>query len=184
MNMKRQIETTPLPIRKQGRKRIGRVIVYLLLIAGSAVMLFPFAWLLRSSVMSTGKFSHTHRNGFRIRFCGEITRKHSQLFLFFTLFVQHITNRILDLSGTMITCSLAAFSFSRLRWPGRNLIFGIILTALMLPYAVTLIPHFIIWQNLGAINTILPLTVPAWLGTHVFAIFLLRQFFYVHPKGA
>ncbi len=48
-------------------------------------------------------------------------------------------------TGTVITCSLAAFSFARLRWRGRNLVFGILLTGVMLPYAVTLIPTFVMW---------------------------------------
>lgn len=61
--------------------------------------------------------------------------------------------------------------------PGSGLIFGILLTGLMLPYAVTLIPTFIFWQQLGAINTYFPLTVPAWFGGGAFNIFLLRQFF-------
>src|SRR5699024_8821607 len=101
-------------------------------------------------------------------------------------FMRYLLNTLFiefwNVTGTLITCSLAAFSFSRLQWPGRDLVFGILLTALMLPYAVTLIPHFIIWQKLGAINTFLPLTVPSWLGTHVFAIFLLRQFFMTIPR--
>ena len=64
--------------------------------------------------------------------------------------------------GTVFTCSVAAFSFSRLRWKGRNVVFALLLTGVMLPYAVTIIPTFVMWQELGALNTFVPLTVPAW----------------------
>ena len=60
--------------------------------------------------------------------------------------------------------------------------FGVLLSALMLPYAVTLIPTFIFWQSVDAINTYAPLTVPAWFGGGAFNIFLLRQFFLTIPK--
>ncbi len=71
---------------------------------------------------------------------------------------------------------MAAFAFSRLRLAGRDTIFFVLLTSLMIPYAVTLIPTFILWTKLGAINTYLPLTVPAWFGGSAYYIFLLRQF--------
>ena len=79
--------------------------------------------------------------------------------------------------GTLLTAPMAAFAFSRLRWRGRDTIFFVLLTSLMIPYAVTLIPTFILWTKLGAINTYLPLTVPAWFGGSAYYIFLLRQFF-------
>ncbi len=83
--------------------------------------------------------------------------------------------------GVVLTASLAAFGFSRLRWPGRDLVFGILMTTLMLPYAVTLIPTFLIWSKLGFVNTYVPLIAPAWFGGGIFSIFLLRQFFRTLP---
>jgi multiple sugar transport system permease protein len=88
------------------------------------------------------------------------------------------------LLGSVLTCSLAGFSFSRLRWRGRDTIFVVLLTSLMMPYAVTLIPTFVLWKYLGGINTFMPLVVPSWFGTGVggvFNIFLLRQFFLTIP---
>jgi multiple sugar transport system permease protein len=84
----------------------------------------------------------------------------------------------------VLTCSVAAFSFSRLRWRGRNVVFAILLSSVMLPYAVTLIPTFVMWRSLGALDTFFPLTVPAWFagaGGGVFNVFLLRQFFLTIP---
>jgi len=84
-------------------------------------------------------------------------------------------------SGTLITATMCAYSFARLRWPGRGIVFGCIMSSMMLPYAVTLLSTFLGWQALGALNTFLPLIVPAWFGGGVFNIFLLRQFYRTIP---
>jgi multiple sugar transport system permease protein len=83
--------------------------------------------------------------------------------------------------GAVLTGSICAFAFSRLQWPGRNIIFFLILTELFLPGPVTLIPKFILFRQLGWIDTFLPLTVPWYFGGGPFTIFLLRQFFMTIP---
>jgi multiple sugar transport system permease protein len=84
--------------------------------------------------------------------------------------------------GTVVTSSISSYSFARINWKGRDTVFGILMTALMLPYAVTLIPTFIGGQALGAVNSYLPLILPAWFGGGLFNIFLLRQFYLTVPK--
>ncbi|MFA6243734.1 MAG: carbohydrate ABC transporter permease [Candidatus Hydrogenedentales bacterium] len=83
--------------------------------------------------------------------------------------------------GTLISCSLIAYSFSRIEWPGRNLLFILVLATMMIPYEVELIPLFVLYKELGWTGTFKPLIVPAFLGTP-FYIFLLRQFFMGIPK--
>lgn len=83
---------------------------------------------------------------------------------------------ILSVIGTLLSSSVVAYAFSRLKFPGRNFIFGVLLSTLMLPAAVTLLPQFLIFKQLGWIDSLLPLWVPAFLGS-AFNIFLLRQFF-------
>ena len=82
---------------------------------------------------------------------------------------------------TLISSTLVAFSFSRLRWPGRNLCFFLMLSTMMLPYQVTMIPLFMIYRTLGWVNTFLPLIVPHLFGAPFF-IFMLRQFFLGLPR--
>ena len=89
---------------------------------------------------------------------------------------------VLTVLGTVITATLAAYGFSRLRWRGRDTVFNILLTTLMLPYAITLIPTFLLWARLGLINTTWPLVLPRWFGGGIFYIFLLRQFFRTIPR--
>ncbi|MBI2942226.1 MAG: carbohydrate ABC transporter permease [Chloroflexi bacterium] len=86
------------------------------------------------------------------------------------------------LLGTLLSATLAAYSFSRLRWPGRDVLFFVVLTTLMLPHQVTLIPQFIIFRELGWIDTLAPLIVPWFFGGGPFNIFLLRQFFLTIPE--
>lgn len=83
--------------------------------------------------------------------------------------------------GAVTSCSMAAYSFARLRWPGRNLMFGLTIASMILPYQVTMVPLYLIFKRLGWIDTWLPLWVPAWLGIP-FYIFLLRQFFLAIPR--
>ena len=85
------------------------------------------------------------------------------------------------IAGRLISCSVVAYSLSHIKWPGRNILFGIVLATMMLPAQVTMIPVFIIFARLGWVNTFLPLTVPALFGD-AFFIFLLRQFFLTIPK--
>jgi multiple sugar transport system permease protein len=88
----------------------------------------------------------------------------------------------LNVIGVVTTASMAAYAFARLRFPGRDLIFMILLSTLMLPFAVLMIPRYIQFRELGWLDSWLPLIVPNWFGGSVFFIFLLRQFFRTIPR--
>jgi multiple sugar transport system permease protein len=88
----------------------------------------------------------------------------------------------LTVLGAVITSSMCAFAFSRLEWKWRDQIFYLILSGLMLPFFVVMIPQFMGWNALGQIDSFIPLIAPAWFGGGVFNIFLLRQFFLGVPK--
>jgi multiple sugar transport system permease protein len=82
--------------------------------------------------------------------------------------------------GQLLSCSMAGFAFSRLRWPGRDLLFLLLLATIMIPFHITIIPVFVIMKKLGWINTFLPLILPNFLGG-AFGTFLMRQFFLTLP---
>ena len=84
--------------------------------------------------------------------------------------------------GTTFSSALVAYSFTRLEWPGRNILFGLTLATMMVPFPVVMIPLFGVWKALGWTGTLRPLWVPAAFGT-AFNIFLLRQFFQRIPKS-
>ena len=88
---------------------------------------------------------------------------------------------ILSVLGTVLASSMVAYSFARLRWPGRETVFKILLATMMIPGAVTLMPQFLIFRQLGWVDSLRPLWVPAFFGS-AFNIFLLRQFFLGIPN--
>jgi ABC-type glycerol-3-phosphate transport system permease component len=100
---------------------------------------------------------------------------------FFTFTLNSIVITVLNTVGTVLSSALVAFGFARLRAKGRDFLFVVLISTIMLPYQVILVPTFILFKYLGWINTILPLVVPAFFGGGAFNIFLLRQFFMTIP---
>ena len=180
-----ELTTSPRIVAARGRPRRhawARLAVYAVLIAGGITTLFPFAWLVRSSLMGPGQIFVSPPEWIPRPVVWSNYTEALTVVPFDRYFLNTMTIEFFTVTGTVATSSLAAYSFARLRWPGRDLVFGILLSGLMLPYAVTLIPTFIFWQRLDAINTYLPLTVPAWFGGGAFNVFLLRQFFLTIPR--
>jgi multiple sugar transport system permease protein len=96
---------------------------------------------------------------------------HGAIFLWNTVYVTALT-----VLGTLFASSAVAYSFARLRWPGRDSMFVVLMATMMLPTAVTMMPLFLIFRSLGWIDTLRPLWVPSFFGA-AFNIFLLRQFY-------
>ena len=173
------------PIRDRGpAARLVHVLLWGVLIVGAVVMLFPFVWLVRSALMTDDQIFISPPEWIPNPFAWSNFSDALTAVPFFQYFLNTMIIEVFVVTGTVLTCSLAAFSFARLRWRGRNLVFGLLLTGVMLPYAVTLVPTFVMWGYLGALDTFIPLIVPAWFagaGGGVFNIFLLRQFFLTIP---
>lgn len=87
----------------------------------------------------------------------------------------------LSMVGAVLTASLVAYAFARLRSPGRDLLFLVLLSTMMLPGEVTLVPTYLLVRGLGWLDTYLPLIVPSWLGGSPFYIFLLRRYYLTLP---
>lgn len=86
------------------------------------------------------------------------------------------------LIGTLFTASLCAFGFARLNFRTKNFWFTLVIASMIMPTAVTLIPIFLMWRNLGFYNSFAPLIIPSWFGGGAFNIFMLRQFFLTIPR--
>jgi len=99
-------------------------------------------------------------------------------------YLLHLGNSLLlcigSVTGTLLSCSLVAYGFSRLRWPGRDLVFGLVIATMLLPWHATMIPRFLLLRELGLYNTLWALILPTFFG-EAFYIFLLRQFFLSIP---
>jgi multiple sugar transport system permease protein len=88
----------------------------------------------------------------------------------------------LSVPGAVLSGVVVAYSFARFDYPGRGFLFMLVMSTLMLPYEVTLIPQYLLFYQLKMVDTFAPLTVPAWFGSSAFTIFLLRQFFMTIPR--
>ena len=163
---------------RTARARVAALCVYLLLLAG----IVPLLWLVRSSFMGLSQIFIFPPEWIPDPWRWDNYPKALTTIPFLRYFFNTLFILVPTVAGTLLTATLAAYGFSRLQWPGRDWLFGILLSALMLPYAVTLIPTFLLWAELGLINTYWPLILPDWFGGSIFYIFLLRQFFLTLPR--
>lgn len=164
------------------KNRISHIIVYTIASLCLLVWLFPFFWIFRTAFMEYKQILAYPPVWWPSPFIVSNFTEGLNTFDFLRYYMNTALIVGICLAGTLLTSTLCAYAFSRLRWPGRDRIFYIILTSMMLPTAVTLIPTFIGWSAVHGVNTYLPLTVPAWTGGGAFFIFLLRQFYMTIPR--
>lgn len=164
------------------KKTLSKVMVYVLLLCGTAFSLFPFYWMLRTALVGSDYLFEIEPTFIpkKFEFHNFIDALQAQPFDRF--FMNSIIITVANIVGVLLTSSLCAYGFSRIDWPGRDKVFGIMLTALMLPFAVVMIPQFIGWRMLNLTDTLWPLIIPAFFGGGLFNIFLLRQFFMGIPR--
>lgn len=144
-------------------------------------MLLPFLWAVSTSLKPTGQeFTFPPqwipKPVMWSNYVYALTVLPFHIFLKNTLIVTFVS-----MIGGVLTASLTGYAFARLRFRGRDFLFTLCLSTMMLPSAVTMIPQFILFRNLGWVDTLKPLTVPAWFGGGAFFIFLCRQFFMSIP---
>lgn len=174
--------------RKAGLTKTGflswkRSLIYALLVATSFLMLYPLLWMVASSFKpdseiftSTGLIPmeptvDAYRRGWSGLSVG-----------FDRMFLNSLMISVLVVVGNLLSCSMAAYAFTRLRFKGRGFWFALMLGTLMMPQHAVLIPQYITFLKLGWVNTILPLVVPKFLAIDAFFIFLMVQFFRGIPR--
>ncbi|KQX08368.1 sugar ABC transporter permease [Leifsonia sp. Root1293] len=157
----------------------GRVILTVALVGFGLLFLYPFAWLLAASLKPREQVFDNLLIPRTIRW-ENYTEVWDQLPLLAWI-GNSLVIALLAAGLVAISSSLVAFGFAYFRFPGRNLLFGLVLATMMLPGAVTMIPQYLIWKNLGVLGTWIPLFGANLFGS-AFYIFLLRQFFMGLPR--
>jgi multiple sugar transport system permease protein len=159
---------------------MGRGFTYLFLSLGAALMLFPFAWMISLSLGSMNDLWAIPPR--YIPEAPSLGNYYTALFQF--PFMRYIRNTLVitgaSMVGQLLSSTAGAYSFARLRWKGRDLVFILVLGTMMMPPQVTLIPTYVIWRILGALDTYAPLIIPGYLGS-AFLTFLARQYFFSIP---
>jgi len=159
-----------------------RVFIWLVLVVGAVVMALPFLWLVSSSLKLEHRvFQFPPQlipKPIRFRnYVDALTYKPFPIYLKNT-FIIVMLNEVAILGSA----SFCAYGFARIRFPGRDLWFSIVLATMMVPFFALMVPSFVIFSRLKWIDTFLPLTVPFFFGGGAFNIFLLRQFFRTIPE--
>jgi len=167
----------------QRRARVIAAIKHVVLILLSLVMIYPLIWLVVSSLKPNDQI-FTDLSIFTTDLTLEnyVRGWNSQQLPFSHFLMNSAILSFGAILGNLISCSLAAYAFARLRFRGRNLLFAIMLGTIMLPFHVVLVPQFVIFRELGWLETFLPLIVPKFLATDAFFVFLMVQFIRGLPK--
>jgi len=157
-------------------------IVYLVVIFGAITFLIPLVWMFVTSLKIPAQIyvyppewiPNPVKWG-----------NYLQVLTFFPFF-RYLLNTLyitsLNVVGVLVSCSLVAYGITHIRWPGRNIIFILVISVLIMPYVVTLIPLYLMYHRLGWIGSYKPLWVSSFFGVWAFHTFLLRQFFLAIPQ--
>jgi len=169
--------------RLRRRSNVRSVFKHAGLILLSIVMIYPLIWLVVSSLKPNADiFTDLGIFTTDLTLDNYVHGWTSQQ-LPFSVFLMNSTILVVGaIIGNLVSCSLAAYAFARLKFWGRNAYFVIMLGTIMLPFHVVLVPQFIIFRELGWLETFLPLIVPKFLATDAFFVFLMVQFIRGLPK--
>lgn len=179
----------PLARRRQILHTVRRILVYTVLVIGAAIILIPFLWMLSTSLkVEKQLFVHPPRwlpdpvafENYSDAWASLNSIAPGLTFLRImgnTLFIT-----VLAMFAEMFSAAIVAYGFARFYFKGRDVIFFIMLATMMIPPTLTRVPGFLIWRELGRLNTYDPLIVPAWFAWGPAYIFLLRQFFLTIPR--
>ena len=166
---------------KRSKPKVWRMILYGILVILGALFIIPFLWIILTSFKPESQIvalpPRWIPNPFTLEnYTRALIRVPFLVYAKNTLIVV-----IFSTIGVLLSSSLVAYSLSRLNWPDRDLLFYIVVGTLMIPGQVMMIPVFVLFKNLGMVNTLYPLIIPAFFG-NAFFIFLLRQFFLTLPQ--
>ena len=163
------------------QRRIRDLLAYLLLAVGLVWFIFPLVWVILSSLKTFQDFNQIPARLLPSElYLGNYPRAWNSV-PFGIFFLNTTIIVALCVVGELVSASLVGFGFSRLRFWGRNFLFMILLSTMMLPFWVTIIPRFLLYKEIGWTGTWLPLIVPSYFANPVY-VFLMRQFFMTLPS--
>lgn len=164
------------------KKLYKNITVYGALALVSLVLILPFLWIVSTSLKGDEEIFTTPPQWIPSDVRWENYADVFDRMPFLIYFRNSVFVTTMTIFGVVLSSSLVAYAFACLRWPGRNALFIFVLATMMLPMQVTMIPLFVLFKELGWLNSYKPLIIPAFFGGGAFNIFLLRQFFLTIPK--
>ncbi|GHJ41556.1 carbohydrate ABC transporter permease [Streptomyces sp. TS71-3] len=169
--------------RRPGAQRRS-LLWHVLVIVAVLVVVYPVVWMIGTSFKPATEIVTSNRpwplHGTLKNFSAGWGANPGVTFGHF--FMNSLIISVLAVAGTLLSCSLAAYAFSRLSFPGRSALFGVMVVTILMPYHVLIVPQYAIFKTFGWINTDLPVVVPKFLATEAFFIFLMVQFMRGIPR--
>lgn len=162
------------------KQSIKHLIIHVVLILGAIVMITPFLWMILTALKTYPETIHVPPTIFPKQWQFQNFIKVFQQIDLLTYYRNTIIMVVGRTVGQLIFCSLTAYAFARMRFKGRNVLFVLVLSLLMVPSQIVLIPSFVIMKEFGWIDTFYALITPGIFSA--FGVFLLRQFFMAIPK--
>lgn len=153
----------------------SRVLIYILLILGALMIFFPFAWTVSTSLKTDKQVLEFPPSWIPRPIAWENYPRALTVRPFHIYFRNTFLIAGIAVFGMVLSSSVVAYGFARFRFPGRNVLFFILLSTMMLPSNLLIVPRFILFKLLGWLDTFLPLTVPTFFGS-AFSVFLMRQY--------
>ncbi|WP_226966624.1 carbohydrate ABC transporter permease [Streptomyces phaeolivaceus] len=174
----------PAPVADSPAGRLRAALWHLVCVAIGLVLLYPVLWLLTASVKSGTEIISNLSPVPEVFTPGNYTHAIDGVsgISLWRMFGNSLLISAGTVVGNVVSCSLAAYAFARLRFRGRGLYFALMIGTLMLPLHVVLIPQYVIFQKLGMVGTYLPLILPKFLATEAFFVFLIVQFIRSLPR--
>jgi multiple sugar transport system permease protein len=159
-----------------------RTLVYALILLGVAIVMIPFVWMLSTSLKSQSELFVYPPQWLPTPLRWSNYKEAWQALPFNRFLINTLFMTLLAMFAEIFTASIVAYGFARFRFPLRNTLFVVLLSTMMLPDILTLIPKFVMWRSVDRIDTFSPLTVGAWFVWGPSFVFLLRQFFMTIPR--
>ncbi len=169
-------------VRRTRQRRFWHTVRYLFLISSGLMFAFPLFWTVSSSLQTWQEL-----RSFEPHLLPSVPQWHNYGDVFAAVpYARWLANSFLivaiTIPGTVLTATLTAYAFARFDFYGKDLWFILMLSTMMIPRVVTFIPQYLLFFQIGLIDTYIPLTIGAWLGGGAFMIFLLRQFIMSIPR--
>lgn len=158
-----------------------KVILYVVLTLVAIYFLFPFVYMLLSTFKTEAEAASFPPTFLPENWNWKNFADAWNAQPFGTFFLNSVVVTVLSALGSMVSCSLVAYGFARFNFKGKNILFMILLSTMMIPWDVTMIPQYMEFKAFGWINTLKPLIIPSWFGS-AYYIFLMRQFLMGVPR--
>ena len=167
-------------MKNKAKKNKSHIAVYIVLLSGVLITLLPFLWMLLTSLKTQSEAIHVPPVIFPAK---PVLSNYTDVFKdvpFARMYLNTIISAVVTVAAQLLFCSMAAYAFAKLKFPGRDVIFVTLLAVLMVPSSFFILPQYLIIQKLGLLNTIPALFIPNLFSA--FGTFLLRQFFLSLPS--